>query len=168
MCAGIKDVENRSWKTNYRGTLHIHTSGDDWFIPFFDEMSDCMKLHAEMARYKFANDGTPIPPKDCRFIMYDRTKDEYFLSNEGKKDKYIKAEYEFFKIYQHHIARDEVFFKAKAIIGTVDLVDIVENSQSPFAVKNCYHWILENPVLFEKPLVNVKGRLGLFNYTLGE
>lgn len=24
LCEGLKDVENRSWKTNYRGTLYIH------------------------------------------------------------------------------------------------------------------------------------------------
>lgn len=26
ICAGIKDVENRSWKTNYRGKVYIHVS----------------------------------------------------------------------------------------------------------------------------------------------
>ena len=24
LCENLKDVENRNWKTNYRGTLYIH------------------------------------------------------------------------------------------------------------------------------------------------
>lgn len=27
ICRGIKDVENRSWPTDYRGKLYIHSSG---------------------------------------------------------------------------------------------------------------------------------------------
>ncbi|MBO4633255.1 MAG: ASCH domain-containing protein [Lentisphaeria bacterium] len=31
ICAGYKDVENRSWKTNYRGRLYIHAGKSfDW------------------------------------------------------------------------------------------------------------------------------------------
>ncbi len=29
VCAGIKDVENRTWKTDYRGKLLIHACGDE-------------------------------------------------------------------------------------------------------------------------------------------
>jgi hypothetical protein len=38
------------------------------------------------------------------------------------------------------------YYRNFAIIGHVDLVDIVINSDSPFAEKNCFHWILGNPV----------------------
>lgn len=31
LCEGLKDVENRNWKTNYRGTLYIHAGKSfDW------------------------------------------------------------------------------------------------------------------------------------------
>lgn len=31
ICEGLKDVENRNWKTNYRGTLYIHAGKSfDW------------------------------------------------------------------------------------------------------------------------------------------
>ena len=26
ICQGIKDVENRSWRTNFRGTIYIHAA----------------------------------------------------------------------------------------------------------------------------------------------
>ena len=47
------------------------------------------------------------------------------------------------------------------IIGTVDLVDVVQDSESEWAEDGQYHWLLANP----QPLdfVPVRGRLGLFN-----
>ena len=31
LCEGLKDVENRNWRTNYRGTLYIHAGKSfDW------------------------------------------------------------------------------------------------------------------------------------------
>lgn len=31
LCEGLKDVENRNWRTNYRGTLYIHVGKSfDW------------------------------------------------------------------------------------------------------------------------------------------
>lgn len=47
------------------------------------------------------------------------------------------------------------------LVGVVDLVDIVRDSASPWAVASCFHWILANPRVV--PFVAVKGRLGLFD-----
>ena len=46
------------------------------------------------------------------------------------------------------------------IIGSVDLVDIVRNSTSPWALPRHYHWILRRPMLLLRP-VKWKGSLGL-------
>jgi len=43
------------------------------------------------------------------------------------------------------------------------LSDIVQDSNSVWAEKGCYHWILKNPVLYKEPVLNVKGRLRLFD-----
>jgi len=37
MCAGIKDIENRSWETSHHGKLLIHASSY-WGADLFDEM----------------------------------------------------------------------------------------------------------------------------------
>ena len=66
-----------------------------------------------------------------------------------------------------------------AIIGKVDLVDCVINhpsvwaEQSPYLInpkehplKPIHNWVFENPVLFEEPILNVKGKLNLWNYEM--
>lgn len=56
-----------------------------------------------------------------------------------------------------------------AIIGYVDVVEIVEDSKSPWAQyamegeKPLYHYVLSNAKLFRKPITNVKGRLGVWD-----
>ena len=66
-----------------------------------------------------------------------------------------------------------------AIIGKVDLVDCVIGHESVWAEKGfayasmygtqyqeIYNWVLENPVLFDEPILNVKGKLNLWNYEM--
>jgi hypothetical protein len=56
-------------------------------------------------------------------------------------------------------------FDSGLIIGSVDLVDCVQNHSSPWAQNDCWHWVLENPVLLNKP-IPCKGQLRLFNFEL--
>lgn len=51
-----------------------------------------------------------------------------------------------------------------AIIGKVTLVEIIENSLSPWAEPGCKHWVLRDPVLYATPITGVKGKLGLWEY----
>lgn len=56
-----------------------------------------------------------------------------------------------------------------AIIGYVDVVDIVDDSKSLWAQyaqegeKPLYHYVLANAKLFKAPILNVKGRLGVWD-----
>jgi hypothetical protein len=54
--------------------------------------------------------------------------------------------------------------RAQAIIGEVDLVDVVQDSISLWAEPNSYHWIVANPRLYERPILGVKGHLRLWHY----
>lgn len=99
---GIKDIENRSWQTNFRGRVLIF---------------GCLQPNQ---RLKVLN--TP-------------------MSRIGFND-----------------------LPFGSIIGSVEIVDCVQNHPSIWADKGVYHWVLANPVLFEKPIVDVKGKLGLWNY----
>ena len=49
-----------------------------------------------------------------------------------------------------------------AILGVVELTDIVEHSRSMWANPNLYHWLLADARLFELPIL-YSGRLGLFD-----
>lgn len=65
-----------------------------------------------------------------------------------------------------------------AIIGSVRFVDCMINHESIWAEEtsfpnqlsdNCiYNWVAEDPVLFDKPILNVKGRLRFWEYDLPE
>lgn len=72
-----------------------------------------------------------------------------------------------------------------AIIGSVRFVDCVVNHPSIWAEKSepiefdefgfpikydkkIYNWVLANPILFDKPILNVKGKLGFWDYDLPE
>lgn len=72
-----------------------------------------------------------------------------------------------------------------AIIGSVRFVDCVVNHPSIWAEKSkpievdefgfpikydkkIYNWVLANPILFEKPILDVKGKLGFWDYDLPE
>ena len=46
------------------------------------------------------------------------------------------------------------------ILGVVELVDVITDSDSPWALEGQWHWILENPRRFAQPIPWV-GRLGL-------
>lgn len=80
-------------------------------------------------------------------------------------------------------------FDFGAIIGSVEIVDCVVNHSSIWAeksidckdgcpdVENCpagkcphliYNWILANPILFDEPILNVKGKLGFWDYEFEE
>lgn len=128
---GIKDIENRTWATKYRGKIYVHVSGKTQFnVQLTDEQT---KLAIPVLKTAF--DGT---------------------------------------------------MPFGAIIGTVDIVDCVINHGSIWAERtpSCsphypnglpaymgkgredaiYNWVLANPVLFDKPIFNVKGKLSLWEF----
>ena len=138
---GIKDVENRSWKTDYRGELLIHCSGKDQVDIYDDDIpKEILKEFDEFWKAK------------------DNNEDYQFQNEFARKlaDLDIKTE----KII---IKDKQIFYLSGLILGKVTLTDIVRDSKSIWAEKNCYHWILENPVVFNSP-IEAKGKLGLWNY----
>ncbi len=129
---GIKDIENRTWATKYRGTIYIHASA------------------------KFAGDINNI-----------FTDDQWEVMGEDMRSSMVIKDFPF-----------------GAIIGKVDIVDCVINHPSiwaeksyhnvtvnslPFGEENepdyiIYNWVLANPVLFDEPILNVKGKLSLWEF----
>jgi ASCH domain len=104
--AGVKNIENRSWRPHYRGRLYIHAG---------------RRAHKASIR--------ELPARNAHVIAYDAFADD--LDNYG-------------------------------LIGSVKLIDCVQNADSPWAIPGLWHWIFENPVAFDTPVV-CPGRLGLFD-----
>jgi hypothetical protein len=104
---GIKDVENRKYRTNYRGRVLIHAS---------------KKIDIN------------VPTRDERKI------------NGGKEVDWEKLN--------------------GRILGSVEIVDCVQDSKSLWAEAEMWHWILKNPVILDCPIL-AKGKLGLWEYDGG-
>ena len=51
-----------------------------------------------------------------------------------------------------------------AIVGYCTLADCVQNYPSEWAEKGMWHWICKDAVFFKKPIVNVKGKLGIWEW----
>ena len=123
IASGIKDIENRTWKTNFRGRILIHTS-----------------------------------EKKAGSLNLLLTGDQLRHTRECKK------------MWVGHTS---------AIIGEVDIIDCVLNHPSVWAehfadkkLKNgtivsvpIYNWVLANPVSYDTPILNVKGKLSFWEFT---
>lgn len=51
-----------------------------------------------------------------------------------------------------------------AIIGSVKIVSCVQNHSSVWAEKGVFNWVLSEPILYENPIENVKGKLSFWEY----
>lgn len=104
--ANTKDVENRTWRTNYRGRVLIHASAK----------MDNLDRYREVVRR--------IAPALLENISFDD-------------------------------------LMQGALIGTVEIYDVVENSPSKWAFEHMHHWLLRKPRLFGRA-IPWKGAQGLF------
>jgi hypothetical protein len=51
-----------------------------------------------------------------------------------------------------------------AIIGEVELIDCIQNSNSIWAESGQWHWVLSNQKSYSTPILNVKGSLSIWKY----
>lgn len=122
IASGIKDIENRTWKTHFRGKIYIHAS--------------------------------------AYLKLLKKTGNELYT-----KEQWLAIPARLISV-------------SSAIIGEVDIVDCVINHESIWAEKSIrlselpgdeclyhkliYNWVLANPVLYDKPILNVKGKLSFW------
>lgn len=106
---GLKDVENRSRRTNVRGRIAIHISGK----------------RADLVEEDFA----ALPARARR------------------------------------VAREAWSTNAQSgfVIGTVELVDCVADSESPWAWEGRWHWLVRDPRRYARP-VRAKGQLNFWEW----
>ena len=140
---GIKDIENRTWKCP---TKHIGTR---------------VLIHAAV-----------------------KTSDFWDCPNYGIVHNHIR------EVTKYGI--DYSKYNTMAIIGSVEIVDCVVNHTSIWAEKTklptigdvledihflgkaqkpnpiIYNWVLASPILFDEPILGVKGKLGFWNYEFSE
>lgn len=159
ICAGIKRVENRTWTTDYRGRLLIHASGDALSFYDFDKMpqSWCSLFADYIDRCDNFEPPHGAPQTiQAAFRLNRRLFDHYRqpLDNDSDIKAWIKDA----------VKKYGCFFASQAIIGEATLSDIITDSDDDFAIAGQYHWIMTDPVLYEKPIPKVMGRLRLWEF----
>lgn len=106
--SGLKDIENRTWKTNFRGRVLIHAG-------------KTRERQFSIPKKLFADDNV------------------YSVISEKELPQ-------------------------GTIIGSVEIVDCVQNHPSLWAEKGVWNWVLANPVMFPEPITDVKGKLSFWDY----
>jgi hypothetical protein len=161
ICAGVKRVENRTWKTDYRGRLLIHASGDSWAYPDFNMLPE--KLQENIMPWVGIDDWSDAPDTIKNYtLLLEKTFNFY-----GKDYDEQEPPQEWLK---EAVKKYGFFLTSQAIIGEVTLSDIVanlhdlDNDDTDFAEPGCYYWIMDDPVLYEKPIINVMGHLKLWSF----
>jgi hypothetical protein len=157
ICAGVKTVENRNWMTKFRGKILIHASGDSFAYPDFKYLPK--KWQKEMLDRSDRNKWNDAPQGMLNYSELLRLTYEFY----GEDIEEQKPPKDWIK---EAVKKYGFFLESQAIIGECELVDIVKNSSDPFAEQNCYHWILDNAILYDNYIHNVAGHLRLWNFDL--
>ena len=110
---GVKDIENRTWRTNYRGRILIHT--------------------AKIAVSREDLLAYPLPALK-RVI--------------GQSCEMLEE------------------CVTGAIIGSVEITDCVMNHTSEWAEPEVWNWVLSNPIKYDHPILEVRGKLSIWDYSL--
>lgn len=153
---GIKDIENRTWKTNYRGRILIH-AGKDNLIKNLKYGDDITCLNNKQLEYITNNKHNDIINKelitgaiigsveiiDC-VINHPSIWAE--KCNKPKKDDYT---------YIHCVPNGIESFDG-------DSYDMAMKYFKPV-----YNWVLANPIKFPEP-IPMKGKLSLWETNLEE
>jgi hypothetical protein len=133
---GIKPIENRTRRTHFRGKIYIHVSAKYMDIDFLG-----------------------IYINDERYL--DILKKMKVLGINERSADFLRKQ------------------PVSAIIGEVEIVDCVINHESIWADKTpvkgktvegkdlyehkpIYNWVLANPVLYQEPILNIKGKLSFW------
>lgn len=137
---GIKDIENRTWKTNYRGKIYIHASSliNKTYLEIFNYEQRCAIFHLVFDQ--------------CDSIVDENGNLKF--TNQRKITSAIIGDVEIVDCVVNH---DSIWAIKTEIIGTT-----VEN-ETLYRGKPTYNWVLANPVLYKQPIFDVKGKLSFWN-----
>jgi len=164
ICHGIKTVENRTWKTDYRGKLLIHASGNNFAYP---DSRYLPKKYREDFYRRMESEDQEKAWKDAPESMLKYC---WLLEQTYKfYGKDIDTEIEHPDKWLKESTKEYGFFMpSQAIIGEVTLSDIVDNiydANDDWCEKNStYYWKLTDPYVYNKPIINVVGRLRLWDF----
>ena len=137
---GIKDIENRTWKTKFRGKIYIHACAKGVNPDFTREQNNAL--------YKW-NTGVGTQPQSRSAIIGEVEIIDCVINHES-----IWAE-------KTQTDQDKQMFQ---LFGRTDKSGKVSDDSIKIIGKPIYNWVLANPVLYDKPILNVKGKLSFWEF----
>jgi hypothetical protein len=160
IAAGVKDVENRSWTTNYRGRLLLHASADDYAWPGGEWLPKALyELAAELIEV-----DTPREALPSQLRGYAELCDYCERRLPGFDQTVWRDPGVFYRDLDAALKKYGPPLRGHAIVGEATLIDVVRDSTSLWAEPNQFHWIMSEPVLYDTPILGVKGHLKLWHY----
>ena len=154
---GIKDIENRTWKcpTKHIGTrVLIHAAvktSDFWDCPNYgivhNHIREVTKYGIDYSKYNTMAIIGSVEIADCvvnhQSIWAEKTIDSVCpLCHRIVENKKVNRQY---------------------CIDCRRVLDKGIDYAEPI-----YNWVLANPILFDEPIMNVKGKLGFWDYEFSE
>ena len=136
---GIKDIENRTWKTNYRGRILIHAGKDNL-----------------IKNLKYGDDITYLNNKQLEYITNNKHND--IFNNELITGAIIGSVEIVDCVINHPSIWTEKTHSWNWFKG-----DFIQKDKR----KVVYNWVLANPIKFNEP-IPMKGKLSLWETNLEE
>lgn len=133
---GVKDIENRTWKTNYRGRIYIHAAAKP--VPF-NGMLNGMSFTQQQLKEVF---NMNLPER------YPDHMSKYPNACIIGEVDIVDCVQNHSSVWAEHTALVIRKIKGEAIEVTVPV----------------WNWVLANPVIYPEPILNVKGALSLWEY----
>lgn len=87
-------------------------------------------------------------------------------------ERFIRNDLAFLRNEQYNVIDDNMrihilkTMQYSAIIGEVEVVGCIKDSNSIWAEPGQYHWQLAHAKVYQQPIVNVKGSLSLWEFNL--
>ena len=143
---GIKDIENRTWRTHFRGRIYIHASvksaGNTAYLLNKDQ-DNFFAYNTE--NYKTFESNLPYSAIIGEVDIIDCVINHPSVWAEKTKE-------------EHEIP----FCRDCADHDGICPHDNISCDKD--RIKPIYNWVLANPVLYDKPILNVKGKLSFWDF----
>ena len=144
ICAGIKDVENRTWATKYRGPVYIHASAKPVGQYFEIDV--------------FTADQLNFLIQSKKINLIEKVQLSAIIGHVDIVDCVVNYP----SIWAEKSNSLSRTFVDPEIHNLNEWITD-DNNNLVHKKDTIYNWVLANPVLFDKPILNVKGKLSFWD-----
>ena len=161
---GIKDIENRTWKTHFRGRIYIHASEKEYWmgdvlnseqLKVIDEIKDTGIIDRRPTSAIIGE----VDIIDCVInhssIWAEKSEIDFGgVCCENRCPEFIEWDFGQGICYSCKLVGQSYF------VSSIPKECLFKEKMP----KPIYNWVLANPILYDKPILNVKGKLSFWEF----